>query len=125
MEMMLFTPLGLDHIVLQVKDQAVAQKFYTEVLGCKVERVNPDIKLIQLRFGDHMIDLIPGEGAGKGLEHFCLSIKCDNLEALRESMSAQGIKMEDELRPRSGAYGRSPSFYFRDPDNFLVELKPR
>jgi len=33
-----FTPLGFDHIVLQVRDQAAAQKFYTEVLGCTVER---------------------------------------------------------------------------------------
>jgi glyoxylase I family protein len=122
---MLFTPLGLDHIVLQVKDQAVAQKFYADVLGCTVARVNPEIKLVQMRFGEHLIDLIPGDGAGPGLEHFCLSIRCDDLAALHAEMVAKGVNIDLGIDDRSGAYGRSPSFFIRDPDNFLIELKPR
>ncbi|MGH7279288.1 MAG: VOC family protein, partial [Candidatus Rokuibacteriota bacterium] len=35
-----FTPLGLDHIVLRVRDQTVAQRFYVDVLGCTVDHVN-------------------------------------------------------------------------------------
>lgn len=122
---MLFTPKGLDHIVLQVRDQAASQKFYTEFLGCAVARVNPEIKLVQLRFGEHMIDLIPGESGGPGMEHYCLSIECDDLAALRSWMLDKGVKVESEIIARTGAYGRSPSFYIRDPDNYLVELKPR
>ena len=122
---MKFTPLGLDHIVLQVRDQAVAEKFYTEILCCTVIRRNPEINLVQLRFGEHLIDLVPGQGSGPGLEHFCLSIQCDDLEALYNEMVKRGVKIDTAIGNRTGAYGRSPSFYIRDPDNFLVELKPR
>jgi glyoxylase I family protein len=127
---MLFTPLGLDHIVLQVKDQAAQQKFYTEVLGCEVARVNPAISLVQLRFGEHMIDLIPGTGPGdrsdkRGLDHFCLSIRCDDLIALAAELKAKGVRLDGEIVPRTGAYGRSPSLYLFDPEGYSVELKPR
>ena len=125
-----FTPLGFDHIVLQVRDQAVAQKFYTEVLGCTVERVNTKLSLIHLRFGSQQIDLVPGEGAGQasprqGVQHFCLSIRCDDLVALAAALRAKGVKIEDEVMPRFGAYGTGPSFYLRDPDGYKVELKAR
>ena len=55
----MFTPLGLDHVVFRVKDQAAAQRFYVDVLGCTVDHVNERIPLIHLRFGDHYIDLLP------------------------------------------------------------------
>ena len=122
---MLFTPLGLDHIVLRVRDQATSQKFYTDVLCCKIERVNPEISLIQLRFGEHLIDLLPGQRSDDGLEHYCLSITCDDLAGLAESFRARGVAMEGEIFPRTGAWGRSPSFFIRDPDGYLIELKPR
>ena len=122
---MLFTPLGLDHIVLRVRDQAATQKFYTDVLGCKVERVNPEIALIQLRFGEHLIDLIPGRRSDDGLEHYCLSIRCDDLAGLAAALGADGVAVEGEILPRTGAWGRSPSLFIRDPDGYLIELKPR
>lgn len=122
---MLFTPLGLDHIVLRVRDQATTQKFYMDVLGCTVERVNPEISLIQLRFGEHMIDLLPGQRSDDGLEHYCLSIRCEDLAGLAAAFRARGVTVEGEVLPRTGAWGRSPSFFIRDPDGYLIELKPR
>jgi glyoxylase I family protein len=120
-----FTPLGLDHIVLRVKDQVASQKFYTDLLGCTVERVNPAHQLVQLRFGEHMIDIFPGERGEGGLHHFCLSIRCDNLPGLAAELAAKGVQLEDEITPRTGSWGRSPSFFLRDLDGYLVELKPR
>ena len=35
-----FEPLGLDHLVLRVRDQAVSQRFYIDVLGCTLDHVN-------------------------------------------------------------------------------------
>lgn len=74
----MFTPLGLGHIVLRVRDQKASERFYREVLGCTLDHVNEWISLVQLRFGEQLIDLMPAEESAPavsgGLDHFCLSI---------------------------------------------------
>ena len=55
----MFTPLGLDHVVFRVRDQAASQRFFVDVLGCTVDHVNERISLIHLRFGEAYIDLFP------------------------------------------------------------------
>ena len=46
--MAVIKPLGLDHVVLRVKDVPLACAWYAAVLGCKVERVLPSLGLTQL-----------------------------------------------------------------------------
>lgn len=124
----MFTPLGLDHIVLRVRDQAVSQRFYIDVLGCTLEHVNDRISLIHLRFGDQLIDLLPadsGSELGAGMDHFCLSIRCDDLQKLADELRRRGVTIDGDVADRRGAYGHGPSLYIRDPDGYKVELKPR
>ncbi len=124
----MFKPLGLDHVVLRVADQARSQRFYVEHLGCTVDHVNERISLIHLRFGDHMIDLLPASAdapAGGGMDHVCLSIDCHDLAGVVEELKARGVTVEGEVRDRRGAYGSGPSIYVRDPDGYKIELKPR
>jgi glyoxylase I family protein len=121
-----FEPLGLDHVVLRVRDQDASQRFYTDVLGCKVDHFNERISLLQLRFGEQLIDLLPGErGQGGGMDHFCLSVRCDDLAAVAADFTARGVALEGGVVQRRGAYGTGPSLYLRDPDGYLIELKPR
>ena len=120
-----FKPLGLDHVVLRVRDQAASTRFYQDVLGCTLDHVNERVQLIQLRFGANLIDLLPGTRGPDGMDHFCLSIHCDDLRALAESLRAQGVTLEGWVVERRGAYGTGPSLYLRDPDGYLIELKPR
>jgi glyoxylase I family protein len=121
-----FTPLGLDHVVLRVRDQAATQAFYIDVLGCSLERVNAPLSLIHLRFGEQLIDILPGNGdGGTGMDHVCLSIRCDDLGKVADMLRAKGVKLEGEILDRFGAWGSGPSLYFRDPDGYRVELKPR
>ena len=125
----MFTPLGLDHVVLVVKDQETSQRFYTDVLGCTVDHINERISLVHLRFGEAYIDLLPvtaerPRGAG-GVDHICLSIKCDDIEKLSADLKARGVPLEGGISTRRGAYGTGPSLYVRDPDGYMVELKPR
>jgi glyoxylase I family protein len=123
--MKIFDPLGLDHIVLRVSDQEASQRFYVDVLGCTLDHVNARISLVQLRFGEQLIDLLPGRPSAEGLDHFCLSIRCADLGAVREALAGRGVKLEGEVVERRGAYGTGPSLYLRDPDGYLIELKPR
>lgn len=128
--MTLFAPLGLDHVVLRVKDLAISRRFYTEVLGCRVDHVNERLSLVQLRCGEHLIDLLPGEAGGngppgRGLDHVCLSIRCADLGAVRAALVEMGIPVEGEVVERRGAFGTGPSLYLRDPDAYRIELKPR
>ena len=55
----LFEPLGLDHVVLHVRDQDVSRRFYCDLLGATLEHVNPKFSLVHLRFGEALIDLLP------------------------------------------------------------------
>jgi glyoxylase I family protein len=57
-----FEILGLDHIVLRVKDLQRLTRFYCEVIGCSVERERPELGLIQLRAGVSLIDLVSVDG---------------------------------------------------------------
>jgi catechol 2,3-dioxygenase-like lactoylglutathione lyase family enzyme len=121
-----FEPLGLDHVVLHVRDQAVSRRFYEEMLGCKLDHVNERIALVQMRFGEHLIDLLPGErGTGGGLDHFCLSIRCPDLAPVRDRLRDRGVTIDSEIVDRRGAFGSGPSLYIQDPDGYRIELKPR
>ena len=52
----------IDHVVLRVRDGAAMQAFYCEVLGCRVERRQDAIGLLQLRAGASLIDLVTVDG---------------------------------------------------------------
>lgn len=58
----MFTLQRLDHLVLRVVNVEAMKRFYTEVLGCTVEREQVDIGLLQLRAGEALIDMVPVHG---------------------------------------------------------------
>ena len=125
-----FEPLGLDHVVLRVHDQAASQRFYIDVLGCKLDHVNERISLVHLRFGEHYIDLLPATAEAPpatagGVDHVCLSIRCDDITKAGDELRGRGVRIEGDVAQRRGAYGTGPSLYIRDPDGYVIELKPR
>lgn len=129
-----FDITGIDHVVLRTTQLAVTQAFYEQVLGCKVEKVQEKIGLTQLRAGRSLIDLITIDGIlgqrggaapgkeGRNVDHLCLAIQPFEEEALRAHLAAHGIEIIEEGL-RYGAEGEGPSFYIRDPDGNVVELK--
>ena len=126
----MFTPLGLDHVVFRVKDQAASQRFFVDVLGCTVDHINERISLVHLRFGEHYIDLLPATAeapaaAAGGVDHVCLSIRCDDLAKVADALRRRGVALEGDVVQRRGAWGTGLSLYLRDPDGYLIELKPR
>ena len=126
-----FALAGIDHIVLRVRDLPRALHFYRAVLGCALERQQPELGLTQLRAGRSLIDLVTldgplgaGEPAGPGrnVDHFCLTLAPFDEARLSEWFGAHGVAA-DAPTPRYGAEGEGCSFYVVDPDGNRIELK--
>lgn len=129
-----FSLLSLDHIVLRVGNLSASLTFYRDVLGCRLEKVQDEIGLWQLRAGASLIDLIPLDGAlgargghgpgreGRNVDHFALAIEPFHSDALHAHLAAHGIEVIEEGE-RYGAHGIGPSIYIHDPDGNTVELK--
>jgi glyoxylase I family protein len=126
-----FTLVGLDHIVLRVRELERALHFYRDILGCSPEREQPELGLTQLRAGRSLIDLVTlqgplgaGEppGAGRNVDHFCLTVTPFDPATLAAWLRECGV-MADEPRSRYGAEGQGPSLYIVDPDGNRIELK--
>jgi catechol 2,3-dioxygenase-like lactoylglutathione lyase family enzyme len=129
-----FTLRALDHVVLRVSDLERSLAFYVDALGCRLEKRQEAIGLIQVRAGVSLIDLVPIDrplgrlgGAppakeGRNVDHFALQIAPFDEEAIRRHLEKHGIAvLESGLR--YGAEGTGPSVYISDPDGNTVELK--
>ncbi|MCL1634142.1 VOC family protein [Luteimonas sp. SX5] len=124
----------IDHIVLRVRDVAVMQAFYCDVLGCSVERDQAEIGLLQLRAGSSLIDLVPVDGKlgrmggaapgaeGRNLDHLCLRVDPFDRDAIVAHLRSHGARLGD-FGARYGAEGKGPSQYLFDPEDNMVELK--
>ena len=124
--------IGLDHVVLRVRDLDAMLDFYRDTLGCPVER-ELDIGLVQLRAGSSLIDLVPADselgrlGGGppegpRNMDHFCLQVEPFDELAIRETLADRGYRA-GPTEPRYGARGDGPSIYVDDPEGNTVELK--
>ena len=124
----------IDHLVLRVVDLSAMLRFYCDGLGCRIERRQDEIGLIQLRAGRSMIDLVTIEGKlgraggaapgreGRNLDHLCLRVEPFDEAAIRAHLASLGIE-GGPVESRYGAEGEGPSIYLSDPEGNVVELK--
>jgi len=119
-----FQVLRLDHVVLAVSDLPRAEDFYTRLLGAHVERRLEQPKLVQLRTGDSLLDLVPGapDPAHPNMAHYCFRIDPFDVATINAHLHGLGIQAEASGE-RYGADGHGPSIYLRDPDHNQIELK--
>jgi catechol 2,3-dioxygenase-like lactoylglutathione lyase family enzyme len=116
--------------VLRVGDLDRAIRFYETVLNCHVERRLDQPKLVQLRAGASLIDLVPAsappgeaaDAAGRNMDHFAVRVDGFDAAVLVAHLRRHGIEV-GEVRERYGAEGYGPSLYISDPDGNTVELK--
>ncbi len=127
-----FALTGIDHVVLLVGDMGRATGFYTDVIGCTIEKDQPRFGLRQLRAGAALIDLVdisapegewakPEVAGGRNVDHIALAIGSGDPKAVRRHLAAHGIEIIEE-GDRTGALGDTLSFYIRDPDGNQIEL---
>ncbi len=125
---------NLDHLVLRVSDLQATMRFYIDVLGCSVEKIQEALGLYQLRAGTALIDLVPIDGElgrrggaapgkeARNLDHFCLRIEPFDAEEILAHLKHHGVETGPVVS-RYGAEGQGPSIYAVDPEGNTVELK--
>ena len=118
----------LDHFVLTTAQPDETIRFYTEVLGMKLETFR-DGQRLALKFGNQKINIhVKGReyepkanAPGSGTLDFCF-IASVPLEQVIESLKKHQVAIIEGPCIKTGAMGAIRSVYFRDPDLNLVEV---
>jgi catechol 2,3-dioxygenase len=121
-------PERIGHVVLKVRDLERTKKFYAEVMGLEVMKVEPSIKMAFFASNGrdhHEIAAIEIEGnvpdsqaGGVGLSHVAFRLRDDaHLRAAYTDLKEHEVKIISAVN-----HGVTKSIYFRDPDGHLLEV---
>ena len=120
----------IDHIVLTTRDREGCVRFYTEVLGMKLESFQtPGAQRWALKFGNQKINLHEwgkefhprAHVAAPGTLDLCF-ISAVPLEQVVERLNKLGVPILEGPVPKTGAVSKIRSVYVRDPDLNLIEI---
>lgn len=124
----------IDHVVIRANDIDAMIAFYTDVLGCRLERQLTEFGLYQLRAGATLIDLVdvsgpigqqggnPPDPNARNMDHFALQVTPWDAGVIEAHLKSHGTQI-GEQGTRYGALGPGPSIYIQDPEGNTVELK--
>ncbi len=120
----------IDHIVLTTRDREGCVRFYTEVLGMKLESFQtPVAQRWALKFGNQKINLHEwgkefeprAHVAAPGTLDLCF-IASVPLDEVVERLKRLGVEILDGPVTKTGAVSKLRSVYVRDPDLNLIEI---
>jgi len=120
----------IDHIVLTTRDLNACIRFYTEVLGMRLERFRtPTEERLALKFGNQKINLHEwgrefsprAHVAVPGSLDLCF-IAARPLEEVILKLNQFKVKIIEGPVAKTGAVSKLRSVYVRDPDLNLVEI---
>jgi catechol 2,3-dioxygenase-like lactoylglutathione lyase family enzyme len=124
----------IDHVVVRAENLERMVDFYCDVLGCRVERGPGELKLVQLRAGNSLIDLVDVAGPlgrdggaapdhdAHNMDHFCVQVEPWDADAILLHLKEHGVEAGEPVT-RYGALGNGPSLYIKDPEGNTIELK--
>jgi catechol 2,3-dioxygenase-like lactoylglutathione lyase family enzyme len=122
--------IGLDHLVLTVRDLDATVRFYVDGLGMRLETFGAGRRA--LHFGSQKINLhLAGQEfepkAAKptpGSADLCF-LSAPPVDEVATHLKGIGHTVIEGPVERTGATGRLRSIYLRDPDGNLVEIANR
>ncbi len=128
----------IDHIGVAVKKIAQAGKFYTDILGLKIEGIEnvseQKVNVAFLPITDSEVELVESthpdgpvaryiESRGEGVQH--IAFRVENIEEALQELKEKGVRLIDET-PRKGAGGARIAFIHpKETGGVLVELCER
>ena len=121
---MTFKVERIDHVVLRVRDLSGMVRFYEQALGFREERRIDTLKLVQMRAGVSMLDLVANDAhvTARNMDHLCFRIEPFDRDAIVMRLAPLGVSVGETVQ-RYGAEGTGPSVYFHDPEGNQIELK--
>src|SRR5690349_6873770 len=120
----------IDHIVLTTRDLEGCVRFYTGVLGMKLERFRtPNEERLALKFGNQKLNLHEWGKEFSPRAHVAVPGSLDlcfiasvPLNRVIEKLEQMKIKIIEGPVAKTGAVSKLRSVYVRDPDLNLVEI---
>ena len=120
----------IDHIVLTTRDKDACIRFYTQVLGMRLETFRtPTEERLALKFGNQKINLHEwgrefaphAHVAAPGTLDLCF-IAAVPLEEVMQRLQHAGVEILEGPVTKTGAVSKLRSVYVRDPDLNLIEI---
>lgn len=128
----------IDHIGIAVKGIEQAGKFYTDVLGLKIEEVEnvaeQKVNVAFIPITDSEVELLESTepdgpvakyiaAKGEGVQH--IAFRVENLKEALDELKQKGIRLIDQ-EPRKGAGGARIAFIHpKETSGVLVEICER
>ena len=128
----------IDHIGIAVKSIEQAEKFYTEVLGLKIEDIenvaDQKVNVAFIPITDSEVELLEStepdgpvskyiDARGEGVQH--IAFRVENIEEALEELKSKGVRLIDQT-PRNGAGGAKIAFIHpKETNGVLVEICER
>lgn len=128
----------IDHIGIAVQDISQAGRFYTEVLGLKIQDIEnvaeQKVNVAFLPITDSEVELLEStepdgpvakfiQARGEGVQH--IAFRVENIEEALSELKAKGVRLIDQI-PRNGAGGAKIAFIHpKETNGVLVEICER
>jgi len=128
----------IDHIGIAVKDIDKAGKFYTDILGLKIEEIeevaDQKVNVAFIPITDSEVELLETtepdgpiakyiDRRGEGVQH--IAFRVENIEEALDELKEKGVRLIDQT-PRKGAGGAMIAFIHpKETNGVLVEICQR
>ncbi len=128
----------IDHIGIAVKSIQEAGKFYTDLLGLKIEEIenvaDQKVNVAFIPITDSEMELLEStepdgpvakyiNARGEGVQH--VAFRVENIQEALEELKAKGVRLIDQ-QPRPGAGGARIAFIHpKETNGVLVEICER
>lgn len=128
----------IDHIGIAVRSIAKAGKFYTDILGLKIEDIecvaDQKTNVAFIPIEDSEVELLEStapdgpvgkfiDAYGEGIQH--IAFRVENIEAALNELKKKGVRLIDH-EPRKGAGGARIAFIHpKESNGVLIELCER